>query len=139
MKFLQLNFIPRSADLALLVLRVWLGLTMLINHGFVKLMAFDKLSTIFPDPIGLGQKASLTLAIAGEIVGSILLVLGLWTRFGALVLMIVMSVAFFITHGMALSGPKSGEPAFLFLAGFVVLFLAGGGRFALDRKLGGGA
>jgi putative oxidoreductase len=45
-----------------------------------------------------------------------------------------MSVAFFLVHKMALKGPGSGELAFTYLAAFVVLLLAGPGRFALDAK-----
>ena len=121
------------------VLRVWLGLTLLLNHGWAKLMTFNQMVGKFPDPLGVGQTTSLSLAVFAEVVCAALLVLGLFTRFAALVLVIEIGLAFLLVHHRALSGPGSGELAFLYLAGFVALFLAGGGQFALDRKVGGKA
>jgi putative oxidoreductase len=138
-RFFQLNFLPRSVDLALLVLRIWLGLTILINHGRAKLTGFSSMAEKFSDPLGLGPTVSLSLAVFAEVGCGMLIALGLLTRFAALVLMILMGVAFFLVHGRAMSGPASGELAFIFLAGFVAIFLAGPGRFSVDRKLGGAA
>lgn len=136
MRFLQLNFVPHSTDFALLILRVWLGASLLVLHGWGKLTGFGAMAPKFADPIGLGPSVSLGLAVFGEVVCAALLVLGLFTRFAALSLIIVMAVAFFIVHGRALSGPGSGELAYLYLAGFVAVFLAGGGAYSVDRKLG---
>ena len=135
-RFLQLNFIPRSSNLALLVLRLWLGLTMLLLHGLVKLQGYAEMSTKFPDPFGIGSKASLSLAIFAEVVCSILLILGLFTRFAALNLVVTMTVAFAVAHKAALTGPGNGELAFIYLAGYAVLLIAGAGRFSLDASLG---
>lgn len=137
MKFLQLNFIPQSTDFALLVLRLWLGLTLLLNHGWDKLTHFSAYAEKFGNPIGIGATPSLVLVVFAEVVCSALLVLGLWTRFAALVLAINMGVAFFIAHNHALSGAGSGELAFIYLAGYVTILFAGGGSFALDRNLPG--
>ncbi|HWA86132.1 MAG TPA: DoxX family protein [Opitutus sp.] len=135
-KFFQLNFLPRSTDLALLVLRLWLGLTILLNHGWSKLAGFSQMSAKFPDPLGVGPAASLGLAVFAEVVMAALLALGLFTRFAALVLLIELGVAFVRVHGHALGGPMSGELAFLYLAGFAAILIAGGGKFAVDRSTG---
>jgi uncharacterized membrane protein YphA (DoxX/SURF4 family) len=37
-----------------------------------------------------------------------------------------------MVHKTALTGQSSGELAFLYLAGFVILLIAGGGLFSLD-------
>jgi uncharacterized membrane protein YphA (DoxX/SURF4 family) len=37
-----------------------------------------------------------------------------------------------MVHKAGMSGQSSGEMAFLYLAGFVVLAIAGGGLFSLD-------
>ena len=50
---------------------------------------------------------------------------------------VTMGVAFFLAHGGKLTGQGNGEMAFLYLGAYVVLFLTGGGRFAVDAKLGG--
>jgi putative oxidoreductase len=124
-------------SLGLLALRLWLGLTMLLNHGLVKLAHFSNIAPKFFDPLHIGSTQSLALVVFAEVVGSALLVLGLWTRFAALTLVIDLAVAFFLFHKGALSGSGSGELAFIYLAGFVALFLAGGGRFSADKALFG--
>jgi putative oxidoreductase len=136
MKFLHLNFLPRSADLALLVLRVWFGGAMLVLHGWDKLMNFSTYSGQFLKFLGLPQNVSLGLAIFGEVVCCALLVLGLFTRFAALGAAITMGVAFFMAHGAKLSGQGSGEMAFLFLGVFAALFFAGGGKYSVDANIG---
>lgn len=131
---LRLEFLPASTDAALLVLRIWLGASMLLLHGWGKLIGWEKMSRGFADPLGIGNEASLALAIFGEVVCAAMLALGLFTRFAALSLSITMAVAFFLQHKMALKGAGSGELAFIFLAGFIAVLIAGPGRFALDGK-----
>ena len=121
--------------LALLVLRVWLGVAMLANHGFDKLTTFGEKSAGFPDPLGVGHGMSLALVVLAEFFCSLLLIVGLLTRFGAFVLAFNMTVAFFIVHKGALSGEHSGELAFIYLAGYVALLIAGPGRFSVDGSL----
>lgn len=135
-KLLLLNFIPSNADFGLLVLRVWLGLSMFMLHGIPKIQKFEVLKAGFPDPLGIGHQNSVTLAILSEGLASIFLILGLFTRGSALMLGITMCVAFFITHGAKLSGEGNGELAFIYLGGFITLFLCGAGKYSIDAKLG---
>src|ERR1035437_1224277 len=130
-------FIPSDdsdlTHMALLVARLWFGLTMLFNHGFDKLAHFNDIVGTFPDPLRLGQEASLILVIMAEVVGALLLTVGLATRLAAAVLVIDMFVAFLMVHKTAMNGQGGGgELAFLYLAGFVTLVIAGGGLFSLD-------
>ncbi|HTL57192.1 MAG TPA: DoxX family protein [Candidatus Limnocylindrales bacterium] len=99
-------------SLSLLILRVWLGATLLLNHGIGKVKGFSTMSGGFPDPHHVGHAASLALVIFAEVVASALLVLGLVTRFAALVIAVNMAVAFVYAHKMSLSGNHSGELAF---------------------------
>ena len=133
----RLDFLPNSVDAGLLALRVWLGLSILCLHGWGKLVTFSEKSGSFPDPLGVGSKASLAMLLFGEVVCAALLAVGLFTRFSAAVLSFAMGVAFFVQHKGALSGPSNGELAFVYLAGFVALFIAGGGRASIDASLGG--
>lgn len=137
LRFFQFNFIPRSADFALFALRVWLGVSLLVLHGWDKLTGFGEGAAKFPDPLGVGSTTSAGLAVFAEVVCAALLALGLLTRFAALVLVILMTVAFFMVHGSKLSGPGSGELAFIYLAGFLAVFLAGPGKWSVDAKAGG--
>ena len=118
--------------MALLVARLWFGLTMLFNHGFEKLAHFKDIVGTFPDPLGFGQEASLVLVIFAEVLGSLLLTIGLLTRLAASVLVIDMFVAFLMVHKTAMTGQSGGELAFLYLAGYITLLIAGGGLFSLD-------
>jgi putative oxidoreductase len=126
-------FIPSEdsdlTSMALLVTRLWFGLAMLFNHGLDKFAHFKDMVGSFPDPLGLGQEASLVLVIFAEVIGSLLLAVGLFTRVAAAVLVIDMFVAFLMVHKAGMSG---GELAFLYLAGYVMLVIAGGGLFSLD-------
>lgn len=128
-----------SADLALLSLRLWIGLSMLLNHGADKLKHFGEVAPNFPDPLGIGHSASLALVVFAEFFASLLLVLGLVTRWSALVLAIDMAVAFVGVHKGALSGQGNGELAFLYLMGYVALLLAGPGCISADKLLFGKA
>jgi putative oxidoreductase len=117
-----------DTDVASLFLRLALGLTMALAHGKGKLLGFPMAE--FPDPLHIGPNASLILVIFAELVCSLLLVLGLWTRLALIPLIINMSVAFFVIHG---SDPfQTRELALLYLMGYVTLFFSGPGRFSLD-------
>ena len=127
-------FIPSDdsdlTHMALLVARLWFGLTMLFNHGLAKLAHFNEFVTQIQDPLRLGPQATLILVILAEVVGALLLTVGLLTRVAAAVLVIDMFVAFLMVNKTEMHG--EGELAFLYLAGFVVLAIAGGGLFSLD-------
>jgi putative oxidoreductase len=133
---LRLDFVPASTDVGLLVLRLWFGLSLLLLHGWGKLIGFQQMSGKFFDPLRIGHRNSLILALVGEVLCSSLVVLGLFTRFGALGAAITMGVAFFLVHNHSF---KVGELAYVYLAGFVALFLAGPGKFSLDAKSRGGS
>jgi putative oxidoreductase len=129
-------FIPSDdsdlTSMGLLVARLWFGLAMLFNHGLDKLGHFKDIVGTFPDPLGVGQEASLILVVMAEVGAALLLAAGFMTRIAAAVLVIDMFVAFLMVHKTALNGPQSGELAFLYLAGYVLLVIAGGGLFSLD-------
>jgi len=136
---LKLSFIPRSTDFALLVLRLWLGLTLFFNHGLGKLLHFSQTAAYFAnghlDPIGIGGNGTVALAVLAEVVCAALLVVGVATRFAALVIVIELAVAFVCVHHLQLAmGPGSGELPFIYLAGLVTIVLAGGGRFVACNK-----
>jgi putative oxidoreductase len=126
-----------AANLGLLLLRVWFGLSMLVLHGWPKLVGFSEKSKFFPDPLGVGSPTSLVLAILAEVVCSALIVVGLFGRLAALAWAGTMMMAFTHIHRVALSGENSGELAFLYLAASVVLLVAGSGGISLDARLFG--
>lgn len=117
-------------DLALLALRLFFGLSMALAHGLGKIQNFDTYAAKFFDPIGVGPAAALGLAIFAEFFCSLGLVAGLFTRLAAVPLIVTMSVAAFMVH--LSDGFQKMELALLYLAVYVVLLLAGAGRFSLD-------
>jgi len=131
MKLLRLNFIPRNADFALLVLRLWLGFSMLFLHAWPKLQKVINGDFKFADPLGMGAAPSLVMAVVFEMLGSVLLILGVLGRLASGVLASTMVVAFAITHQMKLTGAGNGELAFIYLAGYVTIFIAGTGKHSV--------
>lgn len=125
--------LPKRQDLGLLLLRVGVGI-ILVAHGTTKLT----------DPVGTtAQFANLgipmpwvatLLAIAGEFVGGLGLVLGAWTRLSALGPLITMLVAIVMVHlGNGLFAKNGGweYPLTLFLVSLLFV-VRGGGVHSLD-------
>jgi len=135
LKFLNLSFLPKSDDVALFLLRLGFGAYMLIVHGWGKLTGWSKLSTGFPDPLGVSSTVSLGLTVFAEVLAAALLIVGLFTRLSAFILAFTMGVAFFIVHGGTLSGEGSGEMAALYGVAYFGLIFTGAGRYSIDAKL----
>ncbi len=124
----------KQISVGLFLLRVSFGCFMLV-HGIQKVMGFSAMDGSFPDPIGLGSTPSLILAIGSELGCSVLVILGLGTRFAVLPLAFTMIVALFVVHG---GDPwKMKELAAIYLAVYIVLFVTGPGELSLDNKLFG--
>ena len=108
---------PQKVNFALLILRVAIGIFML-THGMGKLYKlFGDEPIAFADPIGIGETASLVLAVFAEVFCSVLLIFGLATRLAAIPLIITMFVAGFIVH--AGDEFRVKEMAFLYLVVYI--------------------
>ena len=123
-----------SANLGKLVLRLMLG-GLLLFHGVAKLQAvpvgiMDRIAAMgFPSALGY-------LVYVGEVVAPALLILGLWTRVAALLVVINMVVAVLLAHAAQLgdvgdSGGYALELQAFYLFTAVALILLGGGRFGV--------
>ncbi|MCB9192722.1 MAG: DoxX family protein [Flavobacteriales bacterium] len=125
---------PIATDLGLLMLRLASGGIMAYSHGWGKLQKMLSGDMSFADPIGVGEEASLILTVFAEFVCGILVALGLFTRAALVPLIITMLVAVFIVHA---DDPFSKQEfGLLFLIPYITIFLAGPGKFSLDKKLG---
>ncbi|MFN9381471.1 MAG: DoxX family protein [Bacteroidota bacterium] len=124
----------KKTDLALLLLRLYVGFAMFYGHGlrkFNKLFGDEEIN--FADPFGLGPVPSLALAVFAEVFCSILIMLGLFTRLSAIPLIITMLVAWLMVH---ISDPFGDmELPVFYLVSYVVLFLQGAGWYSLDSLM----
>jgi putative oxidoreductase len=120
-------------DIGLLVLRLGFGGTILLGHGLGKLMGYSTMAATFADPLGMGGKMTLILAIFAEFFCSLLVVIGLSARLATIPLIGTMLSAFLIVH--AADPFRVKEMALLYLFAFVTLLLTGPGTFSIDGMI----
>ncbi|MEK6153718.1 DoxX family protein [Flavobacteriaceae bacterium 3-367] len=118
-------------DLGLAVLRI-ASSAMLLTHGIPKFQKLINGNFEFPNPLGIGASPSLFLAVIGEFVCPILIIIGYKTRWATVPPAIVMLVAAFMIHG---SDPfKNKELALLYLTALLTVMLLGPGRYSIDKR-----
>lgn len=132
-RLLSTKYSAGAFNTAMLLLRIIVGVSMLL-HGYDKLVHFDNHIADMPHFLGLSQKISLILVIFAEFFCSAILVIGLFTRFACIPLIITMCVALFQVHHADFSG--HGQAATLFLGSYIVLFLLGAGKISVDSMIG---
>ena len=137
----------KKFDLTLLLSRVILG-TVVLGHGVQKLLGwfngygFDGTMGFFTETIGLPYIFGL-LIILTETVGMLALILGLFGRFIAGSLIVIMVGAIITTHGqfgffMNWNGNQGGEGYefhLLIIALSLVTTILGSGGYSLDHLL----
>ena len=114
------------------ILRIIAAL-LFLEHGLMKLVHFPAPQPGAPDPL----PPMLLVAAAIELVGGVLLTLGLFTRVAAFVCSGEMAVAYFMAHAPNGLYPalNMGEAAVLYCFVFFYLVFAGGGEWSLDAQL----
>jgi putative oxidoreductase len=124
-------------DVGLLVLRIWLGSLLFLKHGWEKPTNFAQMAQHFPNPLHIGPIPSLIFALISDAICSILVLLGLETRWAALWIIVNVSVALSLVHHFQFFGRGApGETILLYIGGFLALSIMGPGRFSLDCKFG---
>ena len=120
----------KAGEFGLLIFRVFVGLTMAFAHGMGKFpmseMMINGVSSMgFPMPEVFAYLAALS-----ELVGGILIAIGLLTRPAAIGLAITMAVAAFGVHAADPFQVKELAYVYLFISLFFALY--GGGRLSVD-------
>ncbi len=133
-KILNLGFIPKNNDLALLILRVWIGLALFMQHGLFKFVHFSQLWGHFPDPLHIGTYISLIFSTFSDGICSIFIAFGIATRAAALVAAIDVFVVFAVMRHFSFSN-GDGELVFLYLGGLLTIILMGAGKYSFDNKM----
>jgi putative oxidoreductase len=123
------NSLGRWAPYALAVLRIMTAL-LFMAHGTAKLLGFPDLG-FSPEVMSLSWIAGLL-----ELVGGVLLVLGLFTRPVAFILSGEMAVAYFMAHASQGFFPiqNGGELAVIYCFVFLYFVFSGPGAWSLDRR-----
>jgi putative oxidoreductase len=131
------DFVPDGADAGLLALRLIAATSMFLKHGLEKVQHFGMMAAHFPDPLHLGATPSLIIAMIGDFVCNILIVLGLATRWAAAWSFLNLLVAWAFVHHFIFFGRDAdhGELILLYLAAMLTLVLTGPGKYSIDAML----
>jgi len=124
-----MNFLKPYSDQLLSVLRIMSGL-LFLQHGTTKYLSFPVTKMSGASPMTMSGAAGLI-----ELVGGVLLVIGLFTRPVAFILSGTMAVAYFYAHHPRGFFPiiNAGELAVLYCFVFLYIAAAGGGAWSIDR------
>ena len=114
--------------------RIVVGL-LFLWHGTQKLFGFPEAMPMDPGPV-------ITYVAGGiELVGGVLVMIGLFTSWAAFLASGLMAFAYWIGHGLGLNGPFSifpsvnhGELAVLYSFLFLYIACRGGGRWSFDSR-----
>jgi putative oxidoreductase len=132
-----------AVHFSLLLLRILIAVVMGF-YGFEKLKTFQEManSDFWNKDInflGLGGKVSLALTIFAELFCSIFLLLGLFTRYSLVPLLICMGyiVVVLDKYKIVTSGEHGFElnHAFTYFVIYLCLFLTGPGKWSMDKLL----
>ena len=128
-----------GVDAALLILRVVLGLLILF-HGMSKLPPPPEFLVSALAARGLPSVLAYGVYL-GEIVGPILIIVGVWTRLGALLIAANMVVAVLVAHAGDLfhlnkQGGYQLELQAMYLFTAIALTLTGAGRYSVGGRYG---
>ena len=120
----------KAANVGLLLLRVYAGLSLAFAHGIGKIPPSERFiagvaNLGFPMPSLFAWAAG-----CSDLLGGMFLAIGFMTRPAAFFVAFTMGVAGLITHAADPFGRK--EKAFLYLFVAIVYMLVGAGRYAVD-------
>jgi putative oxidoreductase len=134
-QYLSTKYNENAWHFGLLILRLAFG-GFMIYFGYNKLIHFASpqngvkgMSIIFGSPIdGI-------LLVFAEFFCAILLVIGMFTRFALIPLIIAMSVAFFKVNKGVIFNDSGAHPALMFLCVYLALLFTGPGKYSVDRVI----
>lgn len=127
----------RFQEISWALLRIMAGLMFMVGHGYGKMFGENPQPFLGGlDFFGINLGINM-LWIAGviEFFGGILLVLGLFTRWIALLAAILMVMAYLSSHLAWFPTLNRGELATLYFVVYFAIFAYGPGRYSLDAVL----
>jgi putative oxidoreductase len=141
-KLLLAKSVSANVDAGLLALRLIAPTSIWLKHGYEKLFDFpgvyEKMAAHHTYVMALGITPSLLCAAFADGILTVLMIIGLGTRWAAFFSLINLAVAWVVVNHMAyFSGPAAGhgEMIVAYIATVVALMLAGGGKYSIDHLL----
>ena len=149
-RILLLKKIPPAPDFGRLFLRVTVFLTLFAKHGAEKLFTFPAMEQLFLaknlNPVHIGPIPSLVIATIADGICSLLIVVGLATRWAALFLFCNLFVVWSLMDRFELlrKGLNPGESRVVYMSACLTVFFLGAGKMSIDgwierRQHAGGA
>lgn len=133
-KLISTTYSDNAFNFAMLLQRVVAGLMLLIAHGLPKISHYNEMAATFFDPLKIGHRNTLLLSIFAEVFCSMLLVLGLFTRIAAFIIVLDLSFAVFMYHrGQPL---RNADLGIIYLTSVFSILLVGPGRVSVDGMMG---
>jgi putative oxidoreductase len=132
-KLLSTKYSAGAFNTALLLLRI-VAAGLMLKHGYNKLSNFDGTVQHMMSFLGMSPKICTILVIFAEFFCSLFLIIGLFTRFACIPLIVTMAVALVKAHHNDFLG--EGEMAALYLGCFTVILLVGPGKISVDSMIG---
>ncbi|MGH1537753.1 MAG: DoxX family protein [Gammaproteobacteria bacterium] len=131
-----MSSIYRTEDFAKLLLRITVG-GMMLFHGIAKLVNLQTIEFIKSQLVGVGLHPVMAYGVyVGEIVAPLLIIIGIYARFGGFLVFINMLFAIVLVHSNDLfslteHGGWSLELQTFYLMTGLLILLMGSGRFAV--------
>lgn len=146
----------KATDVGLLLIRIAVSLCLFYHHGAEKFYDFHTLTHHNLDPIGFGVTASVLIAGLSDGVCSLLVLAGFLSRYAALFVLLTLNTVWWVMdsglnrllglpvaerggHPAAVAEVVHSMPGFMnvpmYILGFLVIFIAGPGRYSVDRAL----
>lgn len=134
-KLLSTQYSAGAFNFSVLLMRLAFGIPMIMKHGIPHVKEFSALQYNFYNFLGIGSLFSLLLVIFAELFCSMFLILGLFTRFAVIPLIIMLMVVIFSVN----AGKPfiNSELAILYATVFIAVLFVGPGRISIDGMMRG--
>ncbi len=125
------KYTKKYHDQFYVVMRVLVGL-MFFSHGAQKILGWFG-GTV----VSFATSKGIYLAGLIELVGGLVILLGLWSRLAALASAIIMIVAYVTVHAGngLLPIVNKGELAVLYFVAFLIILAHGNGKWSLEKQI----
>jgi putative oxidoreductase len=144
-RFVSFSFLRTNFDVALLVLRIGIGINIFLKHGWEKIIYYNFMGANFFDPLHIGHYTTFNMAFFSDAICSLLILVGFGTRWCCAYCFFLIFGAWDLRHHFLYFNPPPGAPDHLagshgelivvLLVALLVMFISGPGRYSIDARL----